>query len=260
MKWKIIFFDLDGTLVDCNFFLSESIKLGVQEIRKLGLRVAIATGRSQKSAKFFLEQLQITEKCVFHNGAVISNDVSSYDVLGKIEKSVIDELLVFSKTHPLSFKLHFPNNTIIKSNNKEWPGENIHFEVGAIINDLSNIDLSNVIKVVFYEPEEKLKKLQDQLGMNLSIKFLQTHLNHIEIINSQVSKSSAIFALLKSENFGIDKIIAVGDQENDYGMIKDAGLGIFVGNDKKIEAVSDLKMAPLFAGGMEQLISLLKQE
>ena len=55
MKWKIIFFDLDGTLVDHNFFLSPHIISSVKKIQNLGLRISIATGRSQDSAKKFLD-------------------------------------------------------------------------------------------------------------------------------------------------------------------------------------------------------------
>ena len=46
MKWKIIFFDLDGTLVNHNFFLSPQIISAVEKIKKLGLRVSIATGKN----------------------------------------------------------------------------------------------------------------------------------------------------------------------------------------------------------------------
>ena len=43
MKWKIIFFDLDGTLVNHNFFLSPQIISAVEKIEeKLGLRISIA--------------------------------------------------------------------------------------------------------------------------------------------------------------------------------------------------------------------------
>ena len=44
MKWKIIFFDLDGTLVDHNFFLAPEIINAVKKIHSLGLRVSVATG------------------------------------------------------------------------------------------------------------------------------------------------------------------------------------------------------------------------
>ena len=80
MKWKIIFFDLDGTLVDHNFFLSPHIISSVKKIQNLGLRISIATGRSQDSAKKFLDLLQIKEKVVVHNGSVfisVSKNFSS---------------------------------------------------------------------------------------------------------------------------------------------------------------------------------------
>ena len=62
MKWKIIFFDLDGTLVDHNFFLSPHIISSVKKIQNLGLRISIATGRSQDSATGRSQDSDITKK------------------------------------------------------------------------------------------------------------------------------------------------------------------------------------------------------
>ena len=261
MKWKIIFFDLDGTLVDHNFFLSPEIINAVKKIHNLGLRVSVATGRSQDSAKKFLDLLQIREKVVVHNGSVVLNCDKTFKVLRTIEDKLVKELIQFHQKQDLSFKLHFADSRVIKSNFKKWPGEGKHFIEGEVVQNFENIDFSEVVKIVFFESDERMHQLESNLPINLKVRFLRTHLNHIEILHSNISKSTGIFYIAKEVGLDPSEIIAVGDQDNDYEMIRDAGLGIVVGKEsEKLAQVSDFKLPALFDGGMEQLLKFLETE
>ena len=260
MKWKIIFFDLDGTLVDHNFFLSPEIINAVKKIHNLGLRVSVATGRSQDSAKKFLDLLQIREKVVVHNGSVVLNCDKTFKVLRTIEDKLIKELIQFHQKQDISFKLHFADSRIIKSNFKKWPGEGQHFVEGEVVQNLENLDFSGVVKIVFFESDEKIQQLKNNLPRDLKVRFLRTHLKHIEILHSNISKSTGILYIAKENNLEPSEIIAVGDQENDYEMIRDAGLGITVGEvNEKLATVSDLNFPPLFNGGITQLVHFLEK-
>ena len=62
----------------------------------------------------------------------------------------------------------------------------------------------------------------------------------------------------KSRNF---LALSVGDQDNDYEMIRDVGLGIVVGSEsEKLAQVGNFKLPALFEGGMEQLLKFLETE
>ena len=225
------------------------------------MRISIATGRSQDSAKKFLDLLQIQEKVVVHNGSVVLNYDKTFKVLEMIEKKFISHLIQFHKKQDLSFKLHFADSRVIKSNFKQWPGEGEHFIEGEVVQNFENLDFSGVVKIVFFESDERMQQLKSSLAKDLKIRFLRTHLNHIEILPLNISKSTGIFYIAKEEALKPSEIIAIGDQDNDYEMIRDAGLGIVVGKEsKKLAQVGDLKLPALFEGGMEQLLKFLETE
>ena len=72
-NYQLIVFDLDGTLLTQDFELLPSTVDAIGELRRSGLRVSIATGRSYKSAKPFLDRLEIVEPMIFSNGSVFDN-------------------------------------------------------------------------------------------------------------------------------------------------------------------------------------------
>ena len=46
-----------------------------------------------------------------------------FKILAVIEKEFISHLIQYHKKQDLSFKLHFADSRVIKSNFKKWPGE-----------------------------------------------------------------------------------------------------------------------------------------
>ena len=75
MGYKLICFDLDGTLLDTDFLLPDSYISVIDQLRQRGYRITIATGRSYVSAKPYIDALRITEPMIFSNGSVFENPV-----------------------------------------------------------------------------------------------------------------------------------------------------------------------------------------
>lgn len=260
MDWKVVFFDLDGTLVNKDFILPQSVIDGVQAIRQLGYRVSVATGRSQESAKKFLKSLEIDEKAVVHNGAVVIDKNFNYQVIGTLDPKIIQQVIDLHSQSPLSFKIHFPDSRIIKSTNKPWQGEGEHFAEGEVIENLQNVDLQDAVKIVFFEEQEKIKPLRNSLEKKMNIKFLRTHLNHIEILPHTVNKAKGIKKILETESFGMAQVIGVGDNENDLEMIQQVGMGISIGNEyQPLKKISKYHFDSLSDEGIKEFVQFLKK-
>ena len=111
---KIVFFDIDGTLLDHDKKLPDSAKEAIKTLQSNGTYVAIATGRAPFMYESLREELGI-ESFVSFNGqyVVFENEVIYTNPL-KVE--TLEELLEDTKTkeHPV---VHF-NHETMKSNHK----------------------------------------------------------------------------------------------------------------------------------------------
>jgi Cof subfamily protein (haloacid dehalogenase superfamily) len=239
-QFKIVVFDLDGTLITHDYLLLPENLNAVNQIRQLGLRVTIATGRSFFSAEPFLKQLQIQEPMVFSNGSVCDNpETGDREIISGIPlESALIILMLMDQFKGLSLKVHTADGTVLKSNDIPWPDEGVHFVVGTIIDNLkAYLDQDPIKMVIFGEPEVKNKfqqKLLEVLGSKSQISLTHSHPLYLEIISKNVSKGITICHLLPKLGILPEQAIGVGDQENDYEMLKMLGLGIQVGENAEI--------------------------
>ena len=261
----MIVFDLDGTLLTAKYELTPETINAVDQIRDLGLRVTVATGRSYKSAKPILDQLNITEPVVFSNGSVYDNpDSGEREVICGIPLETALITLMLSDDYNISLKIHTASGRVYKSDNTPWPDEGIHFEVGTIVENLKAELSEDPTKIVFYaEKEEHLKfqaRIKEVLKHKSSISLFNTHPLYVEMINRNVSKGKTLVRLVKQLGIEPDQVITVGDQKNDYEMLRDLGLGVQVGAAAaKLGEVCDHKIPEPERNGITELVRWLRK-
>jgi len=233
-NYQLIVFDLDGTLLTHEFELLPSTVDAVRDIRNSGLRVSVATGRSYKSAKPFLDRLEITEPMVFSNGSVYDNpDTGERELISGVPLETALIVLMLLPEFNISVKLHMPDGNIYKSDATPWPDEGIHFEVGDIKPKLKEELDEDPIKIVFYDVQGKMdaftQKLDGILNRKSQVRLFRSHVRYMEMTNKEVSKGQTLKQLVAKLGIPATEVITVGDQENDLEMIRDFGLGIVAG-------------------------------
>ena len=263
-KFKLIIFDLDGTLLTQSFDLLPSTIQAVDEIRDLGYRITVATGRSYKSAKPFLDKLRIEEPMVFSNGAVYDNpETGDREIISGIPLESALIVLMLLPEFNISCKVHLAGGELYKTDNVPWPDEGIHFEVGIIKPDLMAELREDPLKIVFHATPEEINaftaRLNGVLGSKSQVRLFRSHERYVEMTNKNVSKGHAAKMLVKKLGFKPEEVIAAGDQENDFEMIRDFGLGIVVGpGTPKLHEVKDFQVPYPEEGGIEKLRDWIK--
>ncbi|MBB6521805.1 HAD family hydrolase [Pseudoteredinibacter isoporae] len=68
---KLIFFDVDGTLLDSSGQFSDVLQQQLKRLRERGLSLAIASGRPPFACRFLFEQLGLVDTGLFYTGGLI---------------------------------------------------------------------------------------------------------------------------------------------------------------------------------------------
>lgn len=248
MSYKIVFFDVDGTIThhEDGSIPSSTIK-AIKTLKAKGIKVVAATGRPLSMCKE-LQNLGI-ETFITANGGYVKH---IQEVIHKvpIDKYIIQEVVEFAKVenNGLSFYTEeFSMNGVIENEIltalKETLSLNEYPETNRLIHN------EEVFLMCLFANDETVEKY---IQMFPQLSFKRWHPYVLNVLQEDVSKSLAIVKTLGF--FGIDKseAVAFGDGENDVDMLELVGLGIAMGNgNEKLKNVADFVTKPSNKDGIE---------
>lgn len=229
---KIVFFDIDGTLLDHEKKLPMKTKTAIQQLKQNGIFVAIATGRAPFMFEGLRKELGV-DSFVGYNGqyVVFENEVVYTNPLKQDEITRIDE---DSKRngHPLIF---MDEKTMKSSVDHHVYIEESMGSLQFVHPEKDSLFYKNkeILQVMLFM-EEKDEKLYT--GFYPDFKFVRWHPYSVDVMPKDGSKAEGIQQLVKRLGFNLNDVYAFGDGLNDLEMIKAVGTGVAMGN-----AVSELK-------------------
>jgi Cof subfamily protein (haloacid dehalogenase superfamily) len=230
---KIVFFDIDGTLLDHDKKLPDATRKAVKLLQDNGTYVAIATGRAPFMYEDLREELGI-ESFVSFNGqyVVFENEVIYRNPLDRGE---LEQLLgeAGNKHHPV---VHL-NEKTMKANTQHHP---------FIEESMASLKFPHPdCQPDFYSDKEIYQSLlfcreeDEDLYRNKFSKFnfIRWHDYSMDILPMGGSKAEGIKKMIAKLGFDISDVYAFGDGLNDIEMIDSVGTGVAMGN--AVQAVKD---------------------
>jgi len=235
MEIKLIAFDLDGTLLDSRHQLNPKTIEAVEEVRSLGIKTLIATGRMYISAKPHTDSLGITDPVITYNGALVMNPVDNLElyhspvplrIAKKISKKV-EECSYYLQT--------FLDDTlyVAEKNSYTKKYEKIAGVTAETVGDLSEFMDKGPTKMLIIEEDEDIQvDIKNFLLRNFSeeIEVSQSYPSFIEITKKGISKAVPLKRLAEENNLKREEVMAFGDGLNDLRMIEWAGVGVGMEN------------------------------
>lgn len=238
MSWKIIFTDIDGTLLNKDRELSPLTLKVFQELQKR-LPIVLISSRMPQAMQHLQEELHIAHQPIIcYNGALILVDgkiISTTEIPWKTIKGL------HNFNNDVNCHLSLYNNThwFVPQNDQWAKREENNTKVTPVLRPVDDVleewepTKKGAHKIMAMGDASKIDAIEKYLFENYKD---QLHLyrskdTYLEIANKEVSKLTAIKLLLKSHFlYSLEDSIAFGDNYNDYEMLKAAGLGIAVGN------------------------------
>jgi Cof subfamily protein (haloacid dehalogenase superfamily) len=227
---KIVFFDIDGTLLDHDKVLPNSTKEAIFELKKKGIFIAIATGRAPFMFEDIRDELEIDSYISFNGQFVVFENEVIYK--NPLKTSLLASLLDASnsKHHPLVFlnektmksTIQFHDNIKISMDSLKIPQPNYE----------PDFYKSNEIyqSLLFCEEKDEIF-YQDQFP---EILFLRWHELSMDVIPKGGSKAEGIKKMIERIGFKLEDVFAFGDGLNDIEMLKAVGTGVAMGNASNI--------------------------
>jgi Cof subfamily protein (haloacid dehalogenase superfamily) len=227
MDKKLIFFDIDGTLLDHEKRLPTSTKLAIETLKERGHEVAIATGRAPFMFKELREELDIPTyvslngQYVVHNDNVVFKNPLDYDELHQLT------IYAGNREHPVIFEHHEQMYTNIEFHRYIEEG------IGSLkiknhpVFDPRSYHEQEMYQTLLFCTEAEEDEYRKRFG---KFEFVRWHEYGMDVMPKGGSKARGIQALIEHLNIPMENVYAFGDGLNDLQMLTYVPNGIAMGN------------------------------
>ena len=234
---RFLALDLDGTLVPHTLKISERNIAAVKAARDAGVTVTVATGRMHKSALPYVKQLGVEVPVITYNGGLVT-ELGTGEVLRKVEleKDLTQEMLELCREKGWYVQAYQDDRLLVGKDSEKARKYShvagVPFE--AIGDDLWKIDKATKLltigtdEVEQAEIAEAFHRLFDHRG-NIA----QSLGTYVEITAPEAEKGKAVAFLCERLGISQDEVMAMGDADNDLGMLKFAKLGVAMGGARE---------------------------
>jgi Cof subfamily protein (haloacid dehalogenase superfamily) len=260
--YKLVVFDLDGTLVDDKLLIDNQDLESIKEARHRGIEITLATGRTLHSALPYIEQLQVNLPVILCNGAAIV-DPATEKILYQQKLTLEAALLILQRTRKAYLDCLLYTDPI-----SSCPCVS---QLTSVLRDfillegLRCAEINNLEEVVRSEQPIKIQVVGDEKTLlavqrflctkNPEISVLMTQNDYLEAMPSGVSKGAALARLSALIDIPLFRIAAFGDSVNDEQLLAIAGLGVAMsGAPERLRKVANTT-APSVAAGLKELLS-----
>ena len=259
--YKLIAVDLDGTLLNSYGEVSKENRNAVKRAVENDVHVVLASGRPLESVRSISLDINASKYIICGNGAIvydIQKDETIYE--NYLDKEKVLKIVKICEENSIYCSVYTEKNIIAKSlnynvlyynyeNANKEESKRTHINIvenmykyleNSNINKFSKVTVCDDNDIIFSRILKKIKTIKriDVLDVaHLSRKYIENGTDIVpveyyysEISNQNVNKWFAILNLIDMLGIKEEEVIAIGDNKNDEMMVKNAGLGIAMGN------------------------------
>ena len=257
--YKLVAIDLDGTMLNKYGIITENTKNVIKKVQEKGVEVIIASGRPINSVKNFSKEINSQKYFISGNGAItydIKNDKILYENI--LNKNKVLQVIKIWEENSIYYNVYTENGIIAKNlnyNTLYYYKENInkseenktHINIVENIYDyienrnekILKIMICDGSKTIFNSIMKKIREITDIEILDvshMSRKIIKQGTEEIaleyfytEISAKDVDKWNALEKLIELMNITKEEVVTIGDNANDIKMLKNAGLGVAMG-------------------------------
>ena len=236
---KILFSDLDGTILCDDKTISETNRQAIQKMLDAGHYFVICTGRAIESGRNVATDLGLNQPGCFmicYNGAIVY-DLSADKIIDEHSIPVEDVFKLFdcAKKAGIHVQTYQGNDIIALEHTRDL---DLYAEKSGMSYSIKN----DIVSALSKEPRKVLLADFDNTGKLEQFRddneeWTNQHMNsffsckeYLEYCPKNITKGSGIKVLCNFLNIPLKDSVAVGDERNDIPMLLTAGCGIAMAN------------------------------
>ena len=232
--YRLLAIDLDGTLLTPQKLITPRTRDLLCQVAEAGIAIVIATGQTSQVLRQVCAELPLTAPQIIENGAIILH-IQSGAILH--EKLIPREHILPVLDTLRSAGLHRAYHT----------HERVYVDYGTprahrwyrppvppavFVEDVASIYPRTCIKIAGIGEEETLRDKRQEFERTFAgnLYVTQSSFDIVEFLHPEVSKGNALKTIAADLSIAPEEVVAIGDNHNDIGMLRFAGLGVAMGN------------------------------
>lgn len=233
-KIRLIAIDIDGTLIDDEYNVSDNTIETIRTLKENGTEVALVTGRAHCGAKKVMDELGISLPIISHNGGKVTLEDGTIILNEKFPISSIEEVLEHGQKNDIYMKVYIDDCFYVTVDNgmTKWSAKKHNMKYKVVENLNKDIHEEINLLILFYEHEISQDHLEEFSHLNVEV--TTSFPKAIELIPRGVSKALGLSHLKDHLKIKQDEILAIGNGLNDLSMLEFAGIGIAMKNSDQI--------------------------
>lgn len=255
-KYKIVFIDIDGTLVDDEKRISEETVNTIKRLKENNVYTVLTSGKPYESIKLFSEKCYATPYLIGSNGAIVRNFKRNIDIFNKsFEKNTAIKILNMIKECNLYTMVTISGNLVVDEEKYGVvPRNRPEVIIDASLQNYFEETDKPIIKFSIIDGDknkisEIREKIKNEFDVNITqIDFFGVPQSFkekgedypnpycIDVMPKDVTKAEAIKELIKYLDINLSETIAFGDGMNDIEMFQAVNYKVAMKN-----AVQELK-------------------
>ncbi len=231
---KIVFSDVDGTLLNSEHRITALTEKAIRELKKKGIPFVIISARSPSGIYPILNEYDFRCPIVSYSGALILDQNREVLFHRGIEKSNAKRMIEFIESNQLdmSWCAYSLDEWIVKDkNDARIVREETIVKAKAAQGSIDSITDNAVNKILCICNPKKIVEIEERLKEAFpSYSIVKSSDILLEIMENGISKADAVHTLCSLWDIPLENAVAFGDNYNDVEMLEAVGYGFLMGN------------------------------
>lgn len=246
MSVRLIALDIDGTLLDSRWQLSDANRAAVAEASRRGIEVALVTGRRYDFAMPIAHQLSCPLTMIVNNGALIRSATGETHLRHLLDqdtaRSVLESTKPWREGAAVIFDRPVQNQIMLESLREDDSIRYAYYQRNldhiGIASPLENSLTEDPIQVMFSGTVAEMRTVESILraadfasGYRLAVTLYEPRdFAMIDVLPADCTKGRALAEWSARRGLHRDQVLAIGDNHNDLEMLQVAGIPVVMAN------------------------------